>query len=86
MKSTIIFIFSQYVSLPKLTPDNYRVSMLRSKDGDVADFKPWDFFKWVPHIRPYLSRTARFFHSRHTVSIFLYLPLLRLHLYFFLFF
>ncbi|XP_014233161.1 alpha-tocopherol transfer protein-like [Trichogramma pretiosum] len=37
----------QWVCLPKLTPEKYRVSILRSISEDPAKFQPWDFFKYT---------------------------------------
>lgn len=37
--------YRQWVCLPKLTPENYRVSILRSLNEDPGKFQPWDFFK-----------------------------------------
>ncbi|XP_058803431.1 alpha-tocopherol transfer protein-like [Phymastichus coffea] len=36
----------QWVCLPKLTPERYRVSILRSINEDASKFQPWDFFKY----------------------------------------
>ncbi|XP_031778500.1 alpha-tocopherol transfer protein-like [Nasonia vitripennis] len=37
----------QWVCLPKLTPEKYRVSILRSLNEDASKFQPWDLFKYT---------------------------------------
>ncbi|XP_015599256.1 retinol-binding protein pinta [Cephus cinctus] len=37
----------QWVCLPKLTTEKYRVSILRAIDDDAAKFIPWNFFKYT---------------------------------------
>ncbi|XP_023245449.1 alpha-tocopherol transfer protein-like [Copidosoma floridanum] len=44
---TSLYETLQWVCLPKLTPEKYRVSILRSLNEDAAKFQPWDLFKYT---------------------------------------
>ncbi|XP_043274949.1 alpha-tocopherol transfer protein-like isoform X2 [Venturia canescens] len=37
----------QWTCLPKLTPDKYRVTILKCIDGDASKFHPWTLFKYT---------------------------------------